>query len=78
MTHIHHTLAEEFNEHLEKMHELKTTNAHFVKLHNAYDKTNEEINKIESGLEATSDQLLEDLKKNRLLLKDEIYTLITA
>lgn len=78
MTHIHHTLAEEFSEHMDKMHELKLSNAHFVKLHKDYDKANEEINQIEAGLEPTSDQFLEDLKKARLRLKDEIYTIITA
>jgi uncharacterized protein YdcH (DUF465 family) len=78
MTHIHHTLAEEFNEHLDKMHELKLSNAHFVKLHKEYDKANEEINQIEAGLETTSDVFLENLKKNRLRLKDELFTIITA
>ncbi|PCI33193.1 MAG: hypothetical protein COB54_05470 [Alphaproteobacteria bacterium] len=78
MTHIHHTLAEEFSEHLDKMHNMKLTNQYFVNLHEKYDKANEEINQIESGLEPTSDIFLEDLKKKRLVLKDEIYTLITA
>ncbi len=78
MTHIHHTLAEEFSGHLDRMHELKLSNGHFVKLHQAYDTVNEEINRIEAGIEATADNVLEDLKKNRLRLKDEIFTLITG
>lgn len=77
MTHIHHTLAEEFSEHLDKLHDLKMNNPHFVKLHSQYDRTNEEINKIEAQIEASSDDFLEDLKKNRLRLKDEIYAMIT-
>ncbi|MBL4802315.1 MAG: DUF465 domain-containing protein [Emcibacter sp.] len=78
MTHIHHTLAEEFSDHLDKMHQLKLSDAHFVKLHKEYDEANEEINQIEAGLEPTSDNFLESLKKNRLHLKDQIYNLITA
>ena len=49
---------------------------HFVKLHAEYDDVNEEINKVEAGLEAMADDALEDLKKNRLRLKDEIAKLL--
>ncbi len=78
MTHIHHTLAEEFSDQLDKLHDLKLTNSYFVRLQTEYDKTNEEINKIEAQLENTSDQFLEDLKKNRLRLKDEIAAILAA
>lgn len=76
MTHIHHTLAEEFPEHIEKLHNLKMNDQHFVKLHAEYDDVNEEINKAEAGLKPMSDAALEDLKKNRLRLKDEIAKLL--
>lgn len=76
MTHIHHTLAEEFPEHIQKLHDLKINDQHFVKLHTEYDEVNQEINKAEAGLQAMSDTALEDLKKNRLRLKDEIAKLL--
>ncbi|MAU41454.1 MAG: hypothetical protein CMF31_07515 [Kordiimonas sp.] len=78
MTHIHHTLIEEFPEAVDKLHELKVSNNHFIKLSNDYNAVNEEINKLEAGLEASSDEYAETLKKKRLTLKDEIAHLLRS
>ncbi|WP_417317769.1 YdcH family protein [Emcibacter sp.] len=77
MTHVHHTLLEEFPEHKEKLHELKLNDAHFVSLHDKYDQVNEAINKAEAQIENLSDEHLEDLKKERLALKDEINAILS-
>ncbi|MFC7050403.1 YdcH family protein [Emcibacter nanhaiensis] len=76
MTHVHHTLIEEFPEYKDKLHELKVNDPHFVALHDDYDKVNEAINKAESQIENLSDESLEDLKKERVALKDQIYALL--
>ena len=70
---LNHDLAHEFPEHLEKIRTLKTTDAHFAKLFDAYDDNNHAIQKYELGGAVISDEALERMKKQRLSTKDEIY-----
>ena len=70
---LNHDLAHEFPEYLEKMHTLKTTDAHFAKLFEVYDESNHAIKKYELGGAVISDEALELMKKKRLSTKDEIY-----
>ena len=70
---LNHDLAHEFPEHLEKMRALKTTDAHFAKIFEAYDENNHAIKKYELGGAVISDDALEAMKKQRLSTKDEIY-----
>jgi uncharacterized protein YdcH (DUF465 family) len=72
MSHTPHELHAEFPEKTEKLHQLKTSNAHFAKLADAYHDVNREIHRIETDVTPTSDEVLETLKKQRLKLKDEI------
>lgn len=71
-----HDLLHEFPEHKEVIHELKLNNAHFAKLFNEYHEVDHEIHRIEQGVENTGDNYLEDRKKQRLLLKDQLYAMI--
>lgn len=71
-----HDLHSEFPEYNEKIHELKISHAHFKKLFDEYHEVNNEIQRIESGAEATSDDLLNTLRLNRVHLKDELYTIL--
>jgi hypothetical protein len=73
-----HDLKHEFPELEEKIHELKISNNHFKKLFDEYHDANKEIHHIESGAEATTDEVLTALRKQRLHLKDELYTMLTA
>ena len=73
---LNHDLAHEFPEHMEKMRELKATDAHFAKLFTEYDEGNYDVKKYELGAAAISDEGLEELKKKRLVLKDEIYKIL--
>ena len=70
---LNHDLAHEFPEHQEKLHTLKTSDAHFAKLFEAYDEANHAIKKYELGGAVISDEALELMKKQRLSTKDEIY-----
>ena len=70
---LNHDLAHEFPQHLEKMHELKASDAHFAKLFTEYDELNHDVKKYELGAAAISEEALEELKKKRLFTKDEIY-----
>lgn len=78
MSHVPHELAEEFPEFVEKMHDLKTSNAHFAKLADSYHHVNREIHRIETGVEAASDERTITLRKERMQLKDEINALLTS
>lgn len=73
-----HDLVHEFPEHREQIHTLKTSNNHFSRLFDEYHDVNHEVRRIESGVEPTSDEYLEDRKKQRLLLKDELYRMLQA
>ncbi|MDT8405273.1 YdcH family protein [Sulfuriflexus sp.] len=72
----HHHLATEFPEYKEQIHKLKADDAHFSKLHDEYNALDDEIYRIEEGIETTADDYLETLKKKRLALKDELLTII--
>lgn len=72
MSHTPHELAEEFPNDVERMHSLRESNAHFAKLSDSYHALNREIHRGESDVEPMDDMHLEELKKRRLALLDEI------
>ena len=71
-----HSLIKEFPEMRDKIHKLKTGDNHFAKLFVQYDEIEHIVHRIESGAEAASDDRLEELKKKRLSLKDELFNLL--
>ncbi|MDO6444071.1 MULTISPECIES: YdcH family protein [unclassified Marinobacter] len=71
-----HDLLRELPESKDAIHKLKTTDQHFAKLFETYHDTDHEIHRIEQGVETTSDEYLEEQKKKRLSLKDELYGMI--
>ena len=78
MSHTPHELSEEFPEAIETIHELKTADAHFAKLADEYHEVNREIHRIETRTAPASEVYEEELRKRRLLLKDEIASRIKA
>lgn len=76
MSHVQHELADEFPDDHQILHNLKLNDAHFAKLSEAHHDLNREIHRIESGVEATSDDRLESLKKQRLTLLDDVAQII--
>ncbi|MEE4245989.1 MAG: YdcH family protein [Kangiellaceae bacterium] len=73
-----HSLAKELPEYKDKIHDLKMNNAHFAKLFDEYHDVDNEVIRIEEGVENTSDEYLEGLKKNRLNLKDQLFSMLKA
>ncbi len=64
------------HEYRDEIHELKQKDAHFANIfekHNALDK---QIEDAEAGRTILTDVELENLKKQKLLLKDEAYKAI--
>ncbi len=78
MSHTPHELAEEFPDLKDKIHELKTSNAHFAKLADEYHTLNREIHRIEAAGVNVGDEAFEDLKKQRLALKDTIFEILNG
>ena len=78
MSNVPHELAEEFPEHVSKMHELKTGNAHVAKLFDKYHELNRAIHRAETNIEPTDDFHMEDMRKQRLKLKDTIYGMLAG
>jgi len=76
MSHTPHELAEEFPDAAEKIHTLKTSNAHFAKLADEYHALNRQIHRIETDMEPASDEHQTELRKKRMALKDEIYAML--
>lgn len=73
-----HDLHHEFPEHADAIRDLKMNNAHFSKLFDEYHDLDHEIHRIENGSENTSDDYLEEQKKKRLALKDDLFAMIQA
>lgn len=78
MSHVPHELHEEFPDAADALHALKTTNAHFTRLADNYHAVNREIHRVETQVAPASDEALEELKKQRLHLKDEIAAMLAA
>lgn len=73
-----HSLINEFPEYRERIHTLKTQNHHFSRLADAYDVVDHEVQLVEKSGQNTSDIYLEELRKKRLKLKDELFAMLKA
>ncbi|SNY49485.1 hypothetical protein SAMN06297280_1430 [Arsukibacterium tuosuense] len=71
-----HDLIHEFPEHKALIHTLKMENSHFARLFDEYHDVDHEVRRIETGAETTADEYLETRKKQRLLLKDQLFEMI--
>jgi len=76
MSHKPHDLASEFAGDSQTLHDLKLGNPRFVALAARYDEINSDIYRIEAEIDHASDARVEDLKKQRLSLLDEIGALV--
>lgn len=68
-----HAIDREFPELATAVALLKTTDRHFTKLLTQHDALDVQITNDETGANPIGEVLLEDLKKQRLHLKDELY-----
>ena len=71
-----HDLIHELPEFVDRIHELKTTDAYFARLYDEYHELDNEVRHIEEGIENTDDFYLEELKKKRLQHKDELFAML--
>ncbi|WP_374264868.1 YdcH family protein [Zoogloea sp.] len=73
-----HDLNHEFPEYREQIHALKLSNGHFARLFDEYHDVNRHVVRVEVNAELATDFELEDLKKRRLQLKDELYDILKS
>lgn len=71
-----HDLIHELPEYRDKIHDMKMNNNHFAKLFEQYHEVDHEVHRIETGAENTSDEFLEERKKVRLNLKDQLFHML--
>ena len=73
-----HDLINELPEHRERIHQLKTSDERFAKLFDEYHEVDDQVLRMEEGIETPSDDVLEELKKKRLYLKDQLFSMIMS
>ena len=71
-----HDLIHELPEHKERILKLKMSDKHFEKMYDEYNELDQQILRMEEGFETPSDEYLEELKKKRLHLKDQLFSMI--
>jgi len=65
-----------FHEYREEITKLKSSNAHFEKIFDEHNDLDQRIQNAENGLEPLGIVEIENLKKQKLRLKDEAYAMI--
>ncbi len=73
MTLEHHGLLRDFPEHHDRIKELQASDNHFSRLYDEYHALDDRIYRSEIRQDVLSDEHLEDLKKQRALLKDKLF-----
>jgi hypothetical protein len=75
---LSHELEQEFPHLKETIHRLRSSDTHFARVCEEYKSLDAEVSRIEETEAPVSDFDLEDMKKKRLRLKDEIYSFLRA
>ena len=78
MSNTPHTLQDEFPGEMEKIHALKTSDAHFARLLQEYDVANDAVHRAETRVDVVSSDHESELRKTRSRLKDEIARALRA
>ena len=76
MSHVPPEPHDEFPAAAAALHRPKTSSPHFNALADRHHALNHEIYRIEAGLDAASDERVETLKKERLVLLDQVATML--
>lgn len=73
-----HDLIHEFPEMEEKIKTLRASSPPFASLMDQYDALDERVRRIEELGTPVADETIEEMKKQRLLLKDKLYDMLHA
>ncbi|MFM2399484.1 MAG: hypothetical protein RL341_1641 [Pseudomonadota bacterium] len=75
---LSHALDKEFPQLADKTRALKGSDTHFAHMLTQHDQLDARITESEAGRSSVDDFALEDLKKQRLHLKDKLYRMLTG
>jgi uncharacterized protein YdcH (DUF465 family) len=78
MSNTPHELGDDFPGQADLIHELKTSNAHFANLADRYHEINLAVHRAETDVEPTDDLHMAELRKERMVLKDQIAAALKA
>ena len=78
MTASHHDVALDFPEHFGRIEHLEGSNSQFARLFGQYREASAELHRIEAKLETPTHAYIEELKKRRVHLKDEIHRVLST
>ena len=78
MSHVPHELAEEFPGHVDRMHDLKQSDAHFARLFDEYHEVNRAVHRAETNVEPMDGLAETELRKQRASLKDQIWGYLSS
>jgi hypothetical protein len=76
MSHVPHELADDFPGEVEQIQKLKQENAHFARLADAYHEVNRQVHRAETDLDPMDDHAQQELRKQRMQLKDQIAAML--
>ena len=65
-----------FPEYRDLITQLQTTDRHFLRLFDQHNELDQTIKNLEESISPASHEEIERLKKEKLLLKDQIYTVL--
>lgn len=74
----HHDLLQELPEFADAINVLTAGNAHFAKLQASYNRLTGRVEDLEEHDMPVADFTIEDMKKQRVKLKDELYHMLLA
>ena len=77
MSNTPHEIHDEFPDYADKMHALKLSDERFAEMLEGYRDVNRAIHRAETEVEPVGDVHMEDMRKRRMVLKDEIYGMLT-
>jgi uncharacterized protein YdcH (DUF465 family) len=73
MSNTPHELHDEFPQHAAKITELKSSDSHFAKLAEEYHTINRAVHRAETLVEPVEELTEVEMRKQRAVLKDQIY-----
>ena len=76
MSHTPHELIDDFPNERDRISELKRTSPHFAKLAERYHEVNRTIHRMEERIEPVADQTEVSLRRERMMLKDQLFAMM--
>lgn len=65
-----------FPEFRERITQLKTTDHHFMRLFDQHNELDQKVKNMEAAITPATHEEIETLKKEKLLLKDQLYAIL--